>query len=378
MPKRRKGDGGLDIAGTLDPNSTGPDPMFGNVEDLPKGVKRQTSIHALVGDKATGRDRSSGAYWSRITIRFPECLGIKETISKAKLDIAKRSCIPVLGEDLPINLPVIVGCKVELLRPPSQFITKVEGGVFDSAFTNTVGIKLSDFNNRVAFILTGDDQLTTKCRNEVQPVNADKPAEVTVTKAQQIASLSNTIYAKFYEGNDPQNMRDFTHFTQALPWWSATADALMWLFGKYTDPAKEQNGLTYKDLAQMWMGKQHGFFEKWSVDEINNIQDKGYLLLKDYVNLWCKVPGNAIEKAGQYIFKLTIDYVVRTATLSQVLLWQKKVTEFIPKELKWRGYDQAAGDKHMAWKTIVSRGSLAETGVGIDVSSKTNFPDITE
>lgn len=141
MPKRK--------LSSLDPNDTSDtDPQFGNVEDLPAGVKRQTSYCVL----GNCWDDNNPTY-SRLVFRFPECLGIEETLNNTAKD---NKCIPTLNMDIPILLPVIKDCRVDIIQRPPDYVGLLQKN------TAGDGIKLDKRQCQLEFVLTGNDRSIDK------------------------------------------------------------------------------------------------------------------------------------------------------------------------------------------------------------------------
>lgn len=343
MPKRKFG------ATPIDPNETGLDPQFGNVEDLPRGVKRQTAHIHLNGACPEKLN------YSRLTFTFPECLGIKETLeNKAK----STSCIPTVDMNVQVNLPVIKDVRIDLFRRPQEFTQKMVLQAADHNLQNTI------YENDLQFILTGEDQLTDKApsvSDETQSLSVDDPGAA--------SSLSSAIYAKFISAPSPNTDQDF-----AVPLEPTGKKGNSWLYGATLDGVV---GLNYAQVAQEFIRNNTHIAPPVATHyEINNIQAKGYLLLKDHVNLFVKVPQNAINEQNVFIARMIIDYTTRSVSLSSLLVWKQQLTEFIPKQVQWRIYKQTRAQKKNGWNVLVSRGSVSETGVGDQPTSSTDFPDI--
>lgn len=343
MSKRRKR-----ASIPINPNETGSDPQFGNVEDLPPGVKRQTSIISQQGRQDTGPKD-----WSRLVFSFPECLGIKQTLDNAA---KTTSCIPNVNMDVAINLPIIKDCKIDLIKKPNAFSTDFAYEKTNSSVQNN--ILMTD----LAFILTGEDQLKDSAPSITDATKTEK-----VKKASQMAELSDTIYAKFF--THPWETGNADIYTQMNP---AGFEGLGWMYNKQVAGV---DGIKYADIAQRYLAPARHGGHDMIVYEIDNIQKKGFLLLKDHVNLFCKLPTNNLDP---YDIRVTIDYQTRSASLSSLLVWQQQLTEFLPKQVRWRVYNQdKAADKN-GWNIIISRGEVKENGTGNDPTDKTAFPDIKD
>lgn len=340
----------------IDPNDTSDfDPQFGNVEDLPRGVKRQTSLCVL--DKVWNEDSPT---WSRLVIKFPECLGIEETL-KTKAESTK--CIPSLNMDIPINLPVIKDVKLDLILSPPDYTSQIQ---LDGAKD---GVRLKKKPNNLAFILTGDDQITTKA-----PSTTDEEKEESVEDVAQAAAISDAIWTRFYR---VPNAPDITNYSTALKPAGVSFDNY-WLYGKEVGGI---SGLSYGQVAEHFLGKieGQGADSFRTVFEQNNIQAKGFLLLKDHVNMFVKVNHDGSTNAPLQ-FRIIVDYTIREVSLSSLLVWRQQLKEFLPKQVQWRVYKQALDktNKKNGWNILVSRGTIEENGAGVDPSSKTQFPDIDD
>lgn len=342
MPKR-KAIGGIPI----DPNESGPNPQFGELHDLPRGVNRQTSVLKLDGLKNV-----SPTGWARLTYTFPECLGIKETLDNAA---KTTSCIPSVKMDVPINLPVIRNVVIEEIQCPRKYTEQLTKTAQDGLSTDV------ERHNR-AYILTGDDQLTTGA-----PSMFDETTSSAVSSPAQMAALSDTIYAKII--SFPEGKKDTNYDLVVKPTgWSEDG----WIYGKAVSGTQ---GLTYADVAQKFLQPSQGPNEEGVTFEMNNIQSKGHLLLKDHVNLFFQT------KSGYQMdmeVRVIIDYTTKSVSLSSLLVWQQQLTEFLPKQVRWRCWKQAQSTQNNGWTVICSRGTCKEEGNGNDPSSKTAFPDIVD
>lgn len=339
MPKRKFS------AIPIDPNESGPDPQFGELSDLPRGVKRQTAVIKLDQLQTTGPKQ-----WSRLVFSFPECLGIKETLDNAA---KSSSCIPSVSMDVPINLPVIKNVQIDEIQVSRKYQDHLH--LQDSSLDNTVNTQ-----NR-AYILTGDDQLTSKA-----PDVDDETKENTAKTYAQMAALSDTIYAKFT--SFPAAKLDAEYAATVKP---AGFGGTGWLYGKTVGGAA---GLDYNQVASRFLQPTQGPHEDGQVFEVNNIMSKGHLLLKDHVNLF--VETNVDETGLQ--FRIILDYTTKEVSLSSLLVWQQQLTEFLPKQVRWRIWEQQVAADKNAWNILVSRGVVKENGKGDDPTSKTDFPDIKD
>ena len=341
MPKRKFS------AIPIDPNESGPDPQFGELSDLPRGVKRQTSIVKL-----TNLQTTSPKMWSRLVYSFPECLGIKETLDNAA---KSSSCIPSVSMDVPINLPVIKNIQIDEIQVPNRYDENLV--LTKDSLDNTV-----TRNNR-AYIVTGEDQLTKKA-----PDIDDETAEVTVSSYAQFAALSDTIFAKFT--SFPTAKMDSAY---AVPIAPAEWKESGWLYGKSVGGV---TGIDYKDVALRYLQPSSGPNEFGTLFEVNNIQSKGHLLLKDHVNLFIQTEFSGTQPSFE--IRVIIDYTTREVSLSSLLVWQQQLTEFLPKQVRWRAWEQQVAADKNGWNILVSRGSVKENGKGDDPTSKTDFPDIKD
>lgn len=340
MPKRKFS------AIPIDPNESGPDPQFGELSDLPRGVKRQTSILTL-GTMRTTDPKD----WARLVYSFPECLGIKETLDNAA---KSSSCIPSVSMDVPINLPVIKNIQVDEISVPANYGENLV--LTDSSLDNTV------YKNNRAYIFTGEDQLT-----KTAPDVDDETKEVTVSSYAQYAALSDTIYAKFTSFPDAKGDAQF-----AVPLsptgWKGTG----WLYGKSVGGV---SGIDYKDVALRYLQPSAGPNNVGSFFEVNNIQSKGHLLLKDHVNLFIQTD---FTGSPDLQLRVIIDYTTREVSLSSLLVWQQQLTEFLPKQVRWRAWEQTVAADKNGWNILVSRGVVKENGTGNDPTDKTAFPEIKD
>lgn len=344
MPKRK-----YSSAIPIDPNETGPDPQFGNIEDLPRGVKRQTSIIKFMGQKNT---RTTTDNWSRLVYSFPECLGIKETLDNAA---KSTSCIPSVSMDVPINLPVVKNCRIDIIQKSRKYYDTLD-------YDKTNGAVSADTKEQpMYFILTGDDQLTKSA-----PSTTDETTNIDISAAAQMAALSDTIYARFLEV--PQKQMDQVMAGALNP---SEAKGNGWIYGKTVAGIQ---GIDYAQVAERYLQPIPNTAERCDF-EIDNIQAKGHLLLKDHVNLFVKLPQDADDT---WQIRVILDYSVRQVSLSSLLVWQQQLTEFIPKDLKWRVYQQVHGNTTNGWDILVSRGTVTENGTGEDPTKKDDFPDIKD
>lgn len=340
--KKRKGP-----AIPIGPNETGLDPQFGNVEDLPFGVKRQTSIISQRGAKLTTPGK-----WARLVYSFPECLGIKQT-----LDIAAKkapSCIPSVDMDVPINLPIIRDCKIDFIKKP---MSHKQTFIYNSEESY---IRTDVERNDMAFILTGQDQLRDSAPSLTEPDKKEK-----VATSAQFASLSDCIYAKLV-GFPYQDAN--VVYGKLNP--KTAGDG--WLYGKTMEGLV---GLDYAQVASRYLKPSINTDFPATMYEINNIQKKGFLLLKDHVNLFCRLPRDNLDT---YDIRVIIDYQTRQVSLSSLLVWQQQLTEFIPKTVQWRVLKVVQDDTHNGWNICISRGAVKENGTGDDPTDKTEFPDIKD
>lgn len=347
MPKRKL---------SLDPNDTSlDDPQFGNVEDLPPGVKRQTS-YCILNDVW---DENNPTY-SRLVFTFPECLGVEETLNNTAKD---NKCIPTLNMDIPINLPVVKDCRVDLIQGPPDYV-----GILEKNTAGT-GVYLKKSATNLTFILTGNDQLKKKA-----PDVDDETKETDVKDVTQEAALSDAIWAKYLNVPTPQSSSNFTTAIKPAGW--TTND--YWIYGKDVGGAV---ALAYDDVAKTLMRSTENQNNIRTEFTQNNILSRGYLLLKDHVNMFIRVQhdGSAGDTPAMK-FRIILDYTTRKVSLSSLLVWRQQISEFLPKQIQWRVYNQAVstGDKKNGWNILVSRGTVKESGTGTDPTDKTQFPDIKD
>lgn len=340
MPKRKLS------AIPIDPNESGPDPQFGELSDLPRGVKRQTSIIKLQNISPTDPKK-----WARLVFSFPECLGIKETLDNAA---KTTSCIPSVSMNVPINLPVIKHVQIDEIQTSRKYSDSVT--LVNDALENNVTRQ-----NR-AYILTGDDQLTDEA-----PSISDETKKLKVATYAQYAALSDTIYAKFTTFPLAKHDSQFQIPVRPAEWKESG-----WIYGKSIGGVQ---GIDYKDVALRYLQPSAGPNEDGTLFEVNNIQSKGHLLLKDHVNLFVQTD---IDLNAGLEMRVIIDYTTREVSLSSLLVWQQQLTEFLPKQVRWRVWEQEVNAAKNGWKILVSRGTVQENGSGDDPADKTQFPDIKD
>lgn len=357
----------------LNPNYTGADPQFGNISDLPKGVKRQTAILTLQ-DLNTGKKT-----WSRLTFRFPECVGIAETLNNAA---KKGECIPTLSMNVQILVPVVKNFRIDVIRaPPDYTVTpKVinEGTPKETPKFLTQDVKPT----KLAFILTGDDQLTTTV-----PDIDDEDKTVTAKHAEVIASISNAIYAKYWDNPDaPAQVAEMAKHLNDAAHKDKGGFETAAINGDVENPPK----IAAKVYANSYMNAYLQMCRAQTANPhyqvIDNILEKGHTLTSDHVNLfiWNNYEVTATSDGAKdlrpryWVIRTTLDYTTKTVSLSSLLLWKRQLKEFLPKQIQWRMLEQAKDVKKNQWEIALSRGSIKESGVGDDPASKTDFPDIDE
>lgn len=366
----------------LDPNYTGVDPQFGNISDLPAGVKRQTAIMTLQeNNTSAGPGAINNKQWARLVFRFPECVGIAETLNNA----AKKfdgDCIPTLSMNVKILVPVVKSFRVEWLKPPPDYDLTPATFNWKGRDYATVFAKA----NETAFILTGDDQLTTKL-----PDMEDETKTKDLHDIEAIASVSNAIYAKYT--TVPDLPLTVPEAAKALAYDGQGREAGAFETVPQTGTADAyQKNVYYNYVAAQFVNPQlqsTGSLQREIV--INNIQDKGHTLTSDHVNLFIKnTYDNNKKQADQtglwpdmwskrdWTIRTILDYTTKEVTLSSLLIWKRQLKEFLPKQVQWRAWavDQSATAN--GWEIALSRGSIKENGIGDDPSSKTDFPDIPE
>lgn len=356
----------------LDPNYTGADPQFGNISNLPRGVKRQTALLSL-------QDLNTDAKtWFRLTFKFPECVGIAETLNQ---QAKKGECIPTLSMNVKILVPVVKNFAIDIIKGPPDYVVNADIANHTASEATRRFFLLENKPTKLAFILTGDDQLTTKV-----PDIDDEDKTVTTTHAEVIASISNAIYAKYWDNPDAPGQisefvkkigkddtaKDFGGF-ETVPWDNKA-------------PIAPQEATYYQNWAPALAantGSQQ--VSDPSMVVIDNIQDKGHTLTSDHVNLFiwnnypAKSPTVGGKIAGRYwTIRTTLDYTTKEVSLSSLLIWRRQLKEFLPKQIQWRMLETAVAAKANKWEIALSRGSIKESGVGDDPSSKTDFPDIED
>lgn len=350
MSKRKR------LSYPIGPNETGSDPQFGNIIDLPKGLKRMTSVLRCLDNNTTVADT-----WSRLTFNFPECLGIKETLdNKARTTTTRTQCIPTVDMDVTINLPIIHDVRFEWVKTYRSY---------NASFSKSVD-QVKAFNEavEVVFILTGDDQIVKEVPDQTDPTKSWNG----VTAYQQLAA-SNAIWAMYGVSPEP---RDPGETLKKLNEGIVTGGLGGWLYGKTVSGAV---GLDYADVAKAYLNRSiDNMLDNRVFSYLNNIPKGGYTLLKDHVNLFIKVPLQVKADDFEFEFRLIIDYSTRAIPLSTLLVWRQQLKEFIPKQILWRGQDVAKSATNNQWKFLISRGNVKESAVGNDPSDKTKFPDIDD
>lgn len=357
----------------LDPNYTGADPQFGNISDLPKGVKRQTAILSLQ-DLSTGKKS-----WSRLTFKFPECVGIAETLNQ---QAKKGECIPTLSMNVKILVPVVKNFRIDVIRPPPDYYSNVR--LFNKTASEATRryIATEVQPTKLAMILTGDDQLTTEV-----PDIADEDKTVKVTHAEVIASISNAIYAKYWD--NPDTPGQVSEMCQQLGYDEAARNAGGFATVPWDSKEPVEANFTNQTFYNFYTPALFSHTEGQTADPqfvtIDNIQSKGHTLTSDHVNLfvWNNYPVHTAAAENKlepryWTIKTTLDYTTREVSLSSLLIWKRQLKEFLPKQIQWRMLEVAAGAKNNKWDIALSRGSITESGVGDDPSSKTDFPDIED
>lgn len=342
MPKRKYG-------GILGPNTPGgSNPQFGNIETLPNGWNRQTSVVDLYSINENSKK------WSRLTFNFPECLGIKQTLDNAA---KSTSCIPSLDMDVQINIPVIRDVHLDVLWKTSSKRLNVN--------LTSDRLQMVHLDEDFVAILTGDDQLVASVPDMYDETKTDPL--ILFTDFQRV-SASEVIWARLERAKD-RNQTDLP-FQKAV---NAPGKS-GWLYGK-TEGGKV--GLDYAQVGETEVGKI-GDEETSNIVNIDNIPKGGYKLLNDHVNLFVKThPNKPTEEAFE--FRLMIDYETSSVPLSSLLVWKQQLTEFIPKQIQWRGaFVEPGSGKKNGYRFLISRGTVKETGEGTDPSSSADFPNIDD
>lgn len=347
MPKRKYG-------GVLGPNTPGgSNPQFGNIETLPNGLNRQTSVINLFALNDQGK------LWSRLTFNFPECLGIKQTLDNAA---KQTSCIPSLDMDVQIKIPVIKEVHFEVLFHGAT--TEVS-----ATLTNDY-LKLATTEAAFTAILSGDDQLTKSVPDMYDETKNDNLAAFSDF---QMASASEVIWARV------DRAREKTSAVKAIqkainP---AGKEDAGWLYGVKSGSI---TGIDYNQVAEAQIGDLGVDYETHTC-YIDNIPRGGYKLLKDHVNLFVRTHPDKPQRDG-FEIRMMIDYETSSVPLSSLLVWRQQLSEFLPKQIQWRAGIQAsgfsAGSKINGFRFLISRGIVKETGEGMDPSDESEFPNIDD
>lgn len=334
----------------LKPNDVGgSDPQFGNIETLPKGRMRQSSVIRLKTPNKNGHE------WSRLTFNFPECLGIKETLDNAA---KKTQCIPTLDMDVNINIPVVEEVHFDLIeRAAPYYMDATIGGDY---------LNQTNLPNELVCILTGDDQLL---KSVPQMSDQTKSVDLSTLTDYQRALASNCIWARIEE---PTRVVENISLPSAI---NPDTSQKGFVYGKTVGGVE---GLDYAQVGMSIIKKGDVDNQKYWTSYINNIPPRGYKLLKDHVNLFVKISAPVTHDIPDYYeFNLAIDYTTASVPLSSLLVWQQQLTEFIPKEIQWRGEVvlPGVGNKN-GYQILISRGTVKETGEGANPSDATAFPPI--
>lgn len=112
------------------------------------------------------------------------------------------------------------------------------------------------------------DQLTKKA-----PSIADETKEIDCEDITQYAALSDAIWAQYYKVTQPQQASNYTTAIQP-----AGKDKDYWIYGKDEGGVKS---VAYSDVANHFMNTVHNPNGRYTMFEQNNIQSRGFLLLKD-------------------------------------------------------------------------------------------------
>lgn len=347
MPKRKYG-------GVLGPNTVGgSNPQFGNIETLPNGLNRQTSIIELYSINGSADN------WTRLTFNFPECLGIKQTLDNAA---KTTSCIPSLDMDVQIKIPIIKEVFVDILYHTSQKRMTAVKQATDRLVVDDVAFDQS-------FILTGEDQLVKTVPDMYDETKTDDLYALNFTDMQK-ASASEVIWAKI------SRPKDTTELSQEMQEALNAADKPGWLFGK-TEGGNQ--GLGYDEVAATALNGFLGAVIPNEVAYINNIPKSGFKLLNDHVNMFVSLPWTQVTGKEGFEARVIIDYETSSVPLSSLLVWRQQLTEFVPKQIQWRGGVQEPGaSKKNGFKFLISRGTVKETGAGKDPTNTTQFPNIAD
>ncbi|MES1921903.1 hypothetical protein MHBO_003434, partial [Bonamia ostreae] len=163
-----------------------------------------------------------------------------------------------------VNLPVIKDVRIDLFKRPQEYIQNL---VYTKAQND---LKNLLHESHLEFILTGEDQLTKSA-----PSVADETTKIDADNAAAIAALSSAIYAKFL--TVPENNTDSEFAEQIKP---TGKQGTGWLYGASVAGTE---GLDYAQVAQeLLRNNSHNPPRLAEHFEINNIQAKVYLLLKDH------------------------------------------------------------------------------------------------
>ena len=136
--------------------------------------------------------------------------------------------------------------------------------------------------------------------------------------------------------------------------------------------------MTYTQVMNgMLGGDTYSNWQEANVFSTDNIPKGGYKLLKEYVNLFLKLPkGVGASVEGKFRVRCLLDYTVEEVPLSNLLVWREQLDEFLPKSTDWRGVLEAAETKKPEFEFLISRGSVKTTAADSDPTDKTAFPDI--
>lgn len=347
MPKRRYPAGGV-----LGPNTVGgSNPQFGNIETLPSGLNRLASVIALYS--INGKQNT----WSRLTFNFPECLGIKQTLDNA----AKNTqCIPSLDMDVNINIPIIRNVTMDIMyrRDCHTYTAHLSGDANDR-------LAITQRTTNFQMIMTGEDQLAKSVPD--QSVQSKDDVLLNEFTALQNATASKCIWAHLDRAKGRATSEPSLQKV-------VNPGKVGWEYGT---SSQAYVGLTYSDIAENHLG-DYGIISQHESVRIDNIPKAGYKLLNDHVNVFFRTASEAPEHE-MFEVRLLIDYETSSVPLSSLLVWRQQLTEFVPKQIQWRGFKQDPGaTKENGWRVLISRGTVKETGAGRDPSDKTQFPNIAD
>ena len=142
--------------------------------------------------------------------------------------------------------------------------------------------------------------------------------------------------------------------------------------------SKDPEAMNYTQVMNGLLGADtYSNWQEANVFSTDNIPKGGYKLLKEYVNLFLKLPKyKGADISGKFRIRVLLDYTVEEVPLSSLLVWREQLDEFLPKSTDWRGSLEAAATLKPEFEFLISRGSVKTTGSASDPTNKTGFPDI--